>query len=168
MDSYNLVNIVLGVVAAIAIVVCIVLKSTLLAGAVATSGAVVSSGSEVYSSAASAVSKSNLDSQEAQAQNGQFEVYFGNNVSATEIKQLMSLVKMNNSNSSDPERPSTILVQLDGNAITDASSLDTSKKYTVEVLNDSIDDSDPTSSGAKAAGYYSSGYLRTISISENK
>ncbi len=167
MNSYNLVNIVLGVVAAIALVVCIVLKSTFLAGAVATSGAVVTSGSEVYDSAVSVVSSANLDSQEAQAQNGQFESYFGTNVSAIEVKQLISLVKQNNSNPVDSEKPSTILVELNGNAITDASSIDSSKKYTVEALNDSVDDSDPTSSGAKSAGYYSSGFIRTISISEN-
>lgn len=185
MSKYNLVNIILGVIAVILLVVCLVLRSTLTtvtvgkagndsASSTATVGkevtnsasSTVDAAKEIYDSSLSTVSNTNLDSQEAQANNSMFESYFSSNASGIEVKQLISLVNSHNSTSS-ASKPSQILVKLNNQAISDSSSIDSSKKYNIQVSNENVDDSDPISNNSNDAGYYSSGFIRVITITEN-
>ena len=155
MDNYKLINIILAVVTGIFVIIAIVLYANF------------SIPATIYNSAVETVTKVNLDNAEAQAQNRQFESYFGDNVPAIQVKQLLSFVKMNNSSSQSPDHPSTILVKIDGIPTSDASSIDSSKNYSIKVLDNNTDDSDPTNSNSKEAGYYTSGYIRTIVINTN-
>ena len=56
------------------------------------------------------VSKANLNSQEAKAQNSKFESYFGTDVTATEAKNLISEIRTNNLTASRNEECATIAV----------------------------------------------------------
>ena len=71
-------------------------KALIIAGAILISILIIGLGVFIYQQAQSTVSKANLNSQEAQAQNQQFENYFGNKVSAQEVKQLCTTVRSNN------------------------------------------------------------------------
>ena len=71
-------------------------KALIIAGAILISILIISFGVLVYNQAQGTVSRANLNSQEAQTQNGQFESYFGTDVTANDVKQLLSLVRTNN------------------------------------------------------------------------
>lgn len=57
---------------------------------------IVSLGVLTYNQASSTVSKANINSQAAQAQNSKFESYFGTEVTTTEVKNLLSEIRTNN------------------------------------------------------------------------
>jgi hypothetical protein len=71
-------------------------KTLIIAGAILISILIISLGVLVYNQAQGTVSRANLNSQEAQTQNGQFESYFGTDVTANDVRQLLSLVRTNN------------------------------------------------------------------------
>ena len=71
-------------------------KALIIAGAILISILIIGLGVFIYQQAQSTVSKANLNSQEAQAQNQQFDNYFGDKVSAQEVKQLCTTVRSNN------------------------------------------------------------------------
>lgn len=162
MSKYNLVNIILGALAVIGFIIMMILRSAIL-----TAVPTVASGYSVYESASSTISSTNLDSQEVKAHNQMYSAYFGDTVSASEVKQLISIVSSNNLASQSSSDPSKILIKLNNTPVTDSSSVTTGKTYKVELADDKTDDSDPTASGAKEAAYYTSGYIRTITITEN-
>ncbi len=117
---------------------------------------------------------SNLTSKEAQAQNGQFESYFGTHVSAVEVKQLLSLVRSNNIAAKTSGNDSIIYINDYNYTIF---SIHKGEYYTVEVKNDK--DVEPTTEteqtpgadvkvpGNNDAGYYKNGYIRNIKITNN-
>ena len=71
-------------------------KALIIAGAILISILIIGLCVFIYQQAQSTVSKANLNSQEAQAQNQQFDNYFGDKVSAQEVKQLCTTVRSNN------------------------------------------------------------------------
>ena len=83
-------------------------KALIIAGAILISILIISLGVLVYNQASSTVNKANLHSQEAQAQNSKFESYFGTDVTATEVKNLLSEVRTNNLTASRNEESATI------------------------------------------------------------
>ena len=83
-------------------------KALIIAGAILISILIISLGVLVYNQASSTVSKANLNSQEAQAQNSKFESYFGTDVTAQEVKNLLSEVRTNNLSASRNEESATI------------------------------------------------------------
>lgn len=83
-------------------------KALIIAGAILISILIISLGVLVYNQASSTVNKANLNSQEAQAQNSKFESYFGTDVTATEVKNLLSEVRTNNLTASRNEESATI------------------------------------------------------------
>ena len=83
-------------------------KALIIAGAILISILIISLGVLVYNQASSTVSKANLNSQEAQAQNSKFESYFGTDVTAQEVKNLLSEVRTNNLTASRNEESATI------------------------------------------------------------
>ena len=83
-------------------------KALIIAGAILISILIISLGVLVYNQASSTVNKANLNSQEAQAQNSKFESYFGTDVTATEVKNLLSEIRTNNLTASRNEESATI------------------------------------------------------------
>lgn len=163
MNKNSIVNIILSIITVIAIIILIVLYSSIMSGA-----ATVATGTAIYDSAVSTISNANLDVAEVEANNIKYESYFGTKKSAVEVKQLISMVTSDNSLSSTSVNPSKIAIKLDGNIITDSSSITSGKTYSVNVANDKASDQDPTQNNSSDAAYYNSGFLRIITISENK
>ena len=156
-------------------------KALVIAGAILISILIIGLGVFIYNGAAGTVKKANLNSQEAQAQNGQFESYFGTHVSATEVKQLLSLVRSNNISSDTNGEDKKVYIN--GKADTTASAISggiqTGTYYTVEVMNDGAADPnqgiadtegnwDKNKTGDTNAGYYNNAYIRNIKIKSNK
>ena len=83
-------------------------KALIIAGAILISILIISLGVLVYNQASSTVNKANLNSQEAHAQNSKFESYFGTDVTATEVKNLLSEIRTNNLTASRNEESATI------------------------------------------------------------
>ncbi len=149
-------------------------KALIIAGAILISILIIGLGVFIYGQASSTVKKANLNSQEAQAQNQQFETYFGDKVSSTEVKALMSLIRTNNITGKTGDETKNITVVYNGN-VTAPSSVSTKvaagKTYKIQVTNDSSSDTDLTSASgaldAKEAAYYTSGYIKVISVTQN-
>lgn len=163
-------------------------KALIIAGAILISILIIGLGVYIYNNAASTINKANLSSQEAMAQNNQFQSYFGERVSAAEIKQMLALVRSNNitSNTADEAKAIAIYYQ-DGSTIKYESPsammsiVKPGKTYFVGTANDNVDkkDEDPTlgsdnnsradgdTGNEKDAAYYTSGFLRIITIRVN-
>ncbi len=71
-------------------------KALIIAGAILISILLIGLGVYIYNQAQSTISTATLDSEVAQAQNQKFETYKGNNVTAAQVKQLLSLINTNN------------------------------------------------------------------------
>ncbi len=149
-------------------------KALVIAGAILISILIIGLGVFIYNGAASTVKNANLHSQEAQAQNGQFETYFGTHVGASEVKQLLSLVRSNNITGSTSGEDKRIFIN-DYNST--EFSIKNGDYFTVEVKNDkavepSTEADQEPSPNTKApngdAGYYKNGFIRNISIKNNR
>ena len=69
--------------------------------AIVTATKTVETGIEIYEETEKIIEDAgSLDSEIAQAQNQKFEIYFGKNVSSSQVKMLLSLVDTNNKSSS--------------------------------------------------------------------
>ncbi len=149
-------------------------KALIIAGAILISILIIGLGVFIYGQASSTVKKANLNSQEAQAQNQQFETYFGDKKSSTEVKALMSLIRTNNITSSTNGETKTIYVLYGATASSAttpavvSTSVSAGKTYNVSVENDNSSD-DQTASTIKtgAAAYYTSGYIKIIKVVQN-
>lgn len=115
--------------------------------------------------------------QEVQSQNLQFEQYFGDNKSASEVKQLMSFVRANNIVSTEGHEKKNISIIFNSELKKPeqiSQQIDSKKTYRIGVLNDfKSDDSQEMinnsqiENGYEFAGYYTFGFIKTISIVEN-
>lgn len=158
-------------------------KALIIAGAVLISILIIGLAVFLYNQAAGTVNRANLNSQEAQAHNQQFEAYFGDKVSASDVKQLMSLVRTNNITSATASETKTIYVRFGASLETakyeDPASVSTSvkpgKTYNVGVTDSkttkaSEDETENTegTSPKYDGSYYKSGYIRIITITENQ
>ncbi|MBR3325039.1 MAG: hypothetical protein IKG14_03225 [Clostridia bacterium] len=154
-------------------------KALVIAGAILISILIIGLGVFIYNGAASTVSQANLNSQEAQAQNQQFEAYFGDKKSAAEVKQLCSLVRSNNITSDTGSESKQIAIYYSGSKnnntygklvpSTVSGYVVSGRTYHVGVANDSAEDSNPTEDNPTNPdwAYYKSGFIRVISIMEN-
>lgn len=144
-------------------------KALIIAGAILISILIIGLGVFIYQQAQSTVSKANLNSQDAQAQNQQFENYFGDRVSAQEVKQLCTLVRSNNITGDTGNDSKKVFLIFEG-AIMDpnkvSKNVKAGKTYDVNVANDSADDK-TDGIGANSNAYYKNGYIKVITIKEN-
>ena len=152
-------------------------KALIIAGAILISIIIIGLGVYFVNMAQSAGRRVNLDSQAAQAQNNQFEAYFGDKKTATEVKSLMSLIRTNNitgETGSETNKIYVFLTTKGTGAVTDAltdpnqvaQKVKAGKTYSVWQFDDKADDVVPTSK-ANAKGYYTSGFLKVITVKEN-
>lgn len=143
-------------------------KALVIAGAILISILIIGLGVFIYNGAAGTVKKANLNSQEAQAQNNQFEAYFGSHVSATEVKQLLSLVRTNNITSDTNEEDKKIFINSKDSTVSGDSGIGVDIKtgtyYVVEVMNDKAVAPGTDISDTNNQGYWNNGFIRNISI----
>ena len=146
-------------------------KALVIAGAILISILIIGLGVFIYNGASKTVKQANLNSQEAQAQNTQFEAYFGDHVSATQVKQLLSLVRSNNITAKTGGEEKTIFIN---GARKTNQTVKNGDYFIVEVANEKaaapsdeanvVEDASVTD----VAGYYENGYIRNISIKNVK
>lgn len=162
-------------------------KALIIAGAILISILIIGLGVAIYQSASGTVKKANFNSQEAMAQNSQFEGYYGDAKAASDVKALCSAVRNNNiTGTTGSELKKIYLIyKAYGKEASyeDTSTISKSVKagntYKVEILNDKAsDDISGDSDGEQAKpresasidkepAYYTSGYVKIISITEN-
>lgn len=153
-------------------------KALIIAGAILISILIIGLGVFIFNQASETAGKVNLGSHEAQAQNKQFEAYFGERKNSSDVKALMSLIRSNNITGETGDETKYIYVYHDGfgqNAPTDktpsaiAKAVKPGKTYKIEVQNDNADDSELAKDAVKdgAAAYYKSGYIKIIKVTQN-
>lgn len=144
-------------------------KALIIAGAILISILIIGLGVFIYQQAQSTVSKANLNSQDAQAQNQQFENYFGDRVSAQEVKQLCTLVRSNNITGDTGNDSKKVFLIFDNTETAPnevSKNVKAGKTYDVNVANDNADDK-TDGIGANSNAYYKNGYIKVITIKEN-
>ena len=143
-------------------------KALIIAGAILVSILIVGLGVIIYNNVSGIASGTNLDSQEITAHNSPFEGYFGDYVSGSNVKALLTQVQANNSaaNRNDEVVGNYIyVVDGDGTAIT-SSSIKTGKMYYVR-LPEADNPETYTDEEKAGSSYWSNGFLKTIEIVEN-
>ena len=154
-------------------------KALIIAGAILISILIIGLGVFIYQQAQSTVSKANLNSQEAQAQNQQFDNYFGDKVSAQEVKQLCTTVRSNNitgETGNDTKKVWLVYQSIGGTADFKTPSeiskaVTAGKTYNVNVANDKADDTGDITEDkldkVDTAAYWKNGFIKVITIIEN-
>ena len=166
-------------------------KALIIAGAILISILIIGLGVFIYNQASGTVSKANLSSQEAMAQNNQFTAYFGDKCSAATVKSLCTAVNSNNITSTNADELKYIgLVYIEKSGSSDNSStssitgkvnvdltdpmtisktVKSKETYNVNVPNSSASDEVITedTQNTNGSAYYKSGYLRVIVIQKN-
>ena len=154
-------------------------KALIIAGAILISILIIGLGVFIYQQAQSTVSKANLNSQEAQAQNQQFDNYFGDKVSAQEVKQLCTTVRSNNitgETGNDTKKVWLVYQPIGGKAEFKTPSeiskaVTAGKTYNVNVANDNADDKGDIAADkldkVDTAAYWKNGFIKVITIVEN-
>ena len=157
-------------------------KALIIAGAILISILIIGLGVFIYQQAQSTVSKVKLNSQEAQAQNQQFDNYFGDKVSAQEVKQLCTTVRSNNitGETGNDTKKVWLVYQPIGSTQPDyktpseiSKAVKAGKTYNVNVANDKAnDEGDIAADNLKekatdAAAYWKNGFIKVITIVEN-
>ncbi len=152
-------------------------KALIIAGDVIISLAVIGLAVYFLNGTSSTIKKANLNSEEAQAHNSKFDAYFGNNVTATEVKSLLKAITSNNITAKTSDDYAEIAVDFEGtnasNTVVKSSSVSeitknirTGVTYVVEIENEEVNDEAP-SSDSKKAGYYTNGFIKRIKITQN-
>jgi len=154
-------------------------KALIIAGAILISILIIGLGVFIYQQAQSTVSKANLNSQEAQAQNEQFDNYFGDKVSAQQVKQLCTTVRSNNitgETGNDTKKVWLVYQSIGGTADFKTPSeiskaVTAGKTYNVNVANDKADDTGDITEDkldkVDTAAYWKNGFIKVITIIEN-
>ena len=154
-------------------------KALIIAGAILISILIIGLGVFIYQQAQSTVSKANLNSQEAQAQNQQFDNYFGDKVSAQQVKQLCTTVRSNNitgETGNDTKKVWLVYKPISGKADFKTPSeiskaVTAGKTYNVNVANDKADDTGDITEDkldkVDTAAYWKNGFIKVITIVEN-
>lgn len=141
-------------------------KALIIAGAILISILIVGLGVIIYQNVSGIAQGQTLDSQEITAHNSPFEGYFGNYISGSNVKALITQVQANNSAAqrNDEETGNKITLYSDQNATTvlNTSDIRTGKMYIVEYP--SNEDYSDTEDGAR---FWSNGYIKSIVIREN-
>ena len=143
-------------------------KALIIAGAILISILIVGLGVIIYSNVSGIAQGQTLDSQEITAHNSPFTGYFGDYVSGSNVKALLTQVQANNSaaNRNDETVGNYIYVVDGSGAAITSSSIKTGKMYYVRLPQA---DSPETYTDEEKAGssYWSNGFLKTIEIVEN-
>ena len=154
-------------------------KALIIAGAILISILIIGLGVFIYQQAQSTVSKANLNSQEAQAQNQQFDNYMGSKVSAQAVKQLCTTVRTNNitGETGDETKKVWLVYQPQSGTAEFKTPSEISKlvkagkTYDVNVANDKADDTGDITADelddVKTAAYWKNGFIKVITIKEN-
>ena len=164
-------------------------KALIIAGAILISILIIGLGVAVYQAASGTVKRANLNSQEALAQNEQFENFFGNQRTAQDVKQLCSIVRSNNITGETGEETKEVALlyspsgangkgELSGTLSYTCKSpnklsalVRTGSTYYINVYDDKASDDAVIKDGAtdvsKVTGYYKSGYIKTIVVIQN-
>ena len=139
-------------------------KALIIAGAILISILIVGLGVIIYQNVAGIAKTGTLDAQEITAHNSPFEGYFGNYVSGSNVKALLTQITANNSaaNRNDEAIGNVIsVIDESGDPVT-SSSIRTGKMYKVGYpVNEEYSD---TKDGTR---FWSNGYVKTIVIEEN-
>lgn len=153
-------------------------KALIIAGSILVSIMIIGLGVVIYQRASGVTSSADFSDSKAQAQNGKFEDYYGKNVSASDVKTLLTSIRSNNITSTTSDEAKTIYVYYGGTMYGDDNhtiadlqkAIQSGRTYVVEAANgkalkneDTIgqtpNDSDPA--------YYANGYIRIINITQN-
>ena len=144
-------------------------KALIIAGAILVSILIVGLGVIIYNNVSGIASGTNLDSQEITAHNSPFEGYFGDYVSGSNVRALITQVQANNSaaqrNGEDVGNVITLLFGKTGETVLKSSDIKTGKMYYVQYPEDSS--SYTYSDADDIASFWSNGYIKTIRIYEN-
>ena len=148
-------------------------KALIIAGAILISILLIGLGVGVYQMASGTVKSANLGSQEAQAQNSQFEDLFGDRKTSADVKNIMTLVRNNNITGNTNAEQKEIHILYNGVETAPskvAQAVKAGKTYWVNVENDNAYDEKTKEEKVttSSAAYYNTGYLRVISIYEGE
>lgn len=139
-------------------------KALIIAGAILISILIVTLGVVIYQNVSGIASGTNLDAQEITAHNSPFEAYFGDYVSGSNVKALLTQITANNSaaNRNDEATGNVIsVINESGDPVT-SSSIRTGKMYKV-----GYPDNEEYSDTEDGTRFWSNGYVKTIVIKEN-
>ena len=147
-------------------------KALIIAGAILISILIVGLGVIIYNKVSGIAQSGTLSEQEISAHNSPIEQQFGDHVSGTNVKSLLSKVNSNNRTAmtNDEKIGNLIYVQLDGSDITDGTSgtvdtsgIKTGRTYTVAIAGSGYSDEDKY-----GTSYWANGYIKSITITVNK
>lgn len=151
-------------------------KALIIAGAILISILIVGLGVIIYNNVSGIATSGTLDSQEITAHNSPFEGHFGDYVSGSNVRALLTQVQANNSaaNRNDEVVGNYIYVVDGSNKILTSSDIRTGKMYKVTYGTEKYTDEAGANSDGTAltsvtddAAYWSNGFLRTIVVTEN-
>ena len=140
-------------------------KALIIAGAILISILIVGLGVIIYNNVSGIASGGTLDAQEITAHNSPFQGYFGDYVSGSNVRALLTQVQANNSAAQrNDEKIGNYIYVVDGsgNAVTSAT-IRTGKMYDVDLpTNENSTDTD-----SQGDAYWSNGFIKTIVVTEN-
>ncbi len=140
-------------------------KALIIAGAILISILIVGLGVIIYNNVSGIASGGTLDAQEITAHNSPFQGYFGDYVSGSNVRALLTQVQANNSAAQrNDEKIGNYIYVVDGsgNAVTSAT-IRTGKMYDVDLPpNENSTDTD-----SQGDAYWSNGFIKTIVVTEN-
>lgn len=149
-------------------------KALIIAGAILVSIMIIGLGVVILNNVRGTIANSKLTSEEAQANNEKFTSMFSQNASASDVKNLITLVRSNNIIAeSEKDGLGIIYLVLDGEEITAtqlSKSVKNGKRYRIDTPNDKLikendfNNPDNASYSKHDAAFYYNGFLRAISI----
>ena len=142
-------------------------KALIIAGAILISILIVGLGVIIYNNVSGIAQSGTLDAQEITAHNSPFESYFGNNVSGSNVKALITQVTANNNAAKgNDETVGNWIYFVDGTgAKLDTSKIQSGKTYNVNLYTaQNAKDYDDTE--AAGAAHWVNGYIKTICIKD--
>lgn len=152
-------------------------KALIIAGAILVSIMIIGLGVVILNNVRSTISNTKLTSEEAQANNEKFTSMFSQNAAASEVKNLITLVRSNNIVAeNEKEGLGIIYLVFDGEEISPSQlskTIKNGKRYRIDTPNDkSIKENeflnpDNSSYTKNDSAYYYNGFLRAISIDTN-
>ncbi len=140
-------------------------KALIIAGAILISILIVGLGVIIYNNVSNIATTGTLDSEQITAHNSPFEGYFGDYVSGSNVRALLTQVQANNSAAqrNDEKIGNYIYVIDDSNTAVTSSSIRTGQMYKVHLP----DNENYTDDDAAGDSYWSRGYIKTIVVEIN-
>lgn len=155
-------------------------KALIIAGAVLVSIMIVGLGVVILNNVRGIINDANLDQEAAQANNEKFTAMFKENASASDVKNLITLIRNNNIIAeNDRDGLGYIYITVDGTTLTPTQAskkIQNGKRYSINTPNDnSIKETDfidnnnewQAADRVKGAAYYYNGYIRAVNIETN-